>query len=316
MRVEREFSSWAQVKSGIPQGSVLGPTVFIMFINDMPDAINSIRQLFADDAKIFRSVRSNDDNKKLQDVLDSLTEWSTWWQLPFNVDKCKSLHIGRNDRKHIYEMDENKLDQVKEEKDLGVLIDNELTFHNQIAAAIKRADRFLGIIKKSFTLLDVSTLPLLYKSLVRPHLGYANVVWGPYYKEDIQAIEREQRIATKMVTQHKVMPYEDRLRALNLPSLAHRRRRGDIICTYKLMTGKTNISKDDFFTSTNLTTKGHQFKIFKRHASKLPRINTFSNRIVNDCTQLPSKIVQATSINSFKSRLDKHWCNVLYVTPF
>ena len=129
VRVEREFSSWAQVKSGIPQGSVLVPTLFIMYINDMPDAINSMCQLFADDAKIFKSVRATDDNKKLQDDLDSLTEWSTRWQLPFNVEKCKSLHIGRNNRKHIYEMDGKELDQVKEEKDLGVLIDNELKFH-------------------------------------------------------------------------------------------------------------------------------------------------------------------------------------------
>ena len=137
VRVEREFSSWAQVKSGIPQGSVLGPTLFVMYINDMPGAINSMYQLFADDAKIFKSVRSTDDNKKLQDDLDSLTEWSTRWQLPFNVEKCKSLQIGRNNRKHIYEMDGKELDQVKEEKYLGVLIDKELKFHKQSAAAIK-----------------------------------------------------------------------------------------------------------------------------------------------------------------------------------
>ena len=95
-------------------------------------------------------------------------------------------------------MDGKELDQVKEEKDLGVLIDNELKFHKQTAAAIKRANSVLGLIKKLFTLLDVSTLPLLYKSLVRPHLEYANVVWGHYYKEDIKAIERVQRRATKL----------------------------------------------------------------------------------------------------------------------
>ena len=316
VRVERELSSWAQVKSGIPQGSVIGPILFVIFINDMPDIVNSMCQLFADDAKIFRSVSSNNDNKKLQDDLDRLTEWSMEWQLPFNVDKCKSLHIGRNNRKHIYEMDGKKLEQVKDEKDLGVLIDNELKFHKQTATAIKRANSVLGIIKKSFTLLDVSTLPLLYKSLVRPHLEYANVIWGPYYKEDIKAIERVQRRATKLVSQYKDMPYEDRLRALNIPSLAHRRHRGDMILTYKLMTGISNISKDDFFKTTNLITRGHQHKIFKQHASKFPRINTFSSRIVTDWNKLPSKIVQATSINLFKNQLDKHWCNVMYDTPF
>ena len=84
------------------------------------------------------------------------------------------------------------MDQFKEEIDLGVLLDNELKFHKQTAAAIKRLNSVLGLIKKSFTLVDVSTLPRLYKSLVRLHLEYANVVWWPYYKEDIKAIEREQ----------------------------------------------------------------------------------------------------------------------------
>ena len=95
VRVEREFSSWAQVKSGIPQGSVLEPALFVMFINDMADAINSICQMFADDAKIFKNVRSNDDNRKLQGNLDSLTEWSSRRQLPVNVDKRKSLLTHR-----------------------------------------------------------------------------------------------------------------------------------------------------------------------------------------------------------------------------
>ena len=84
----------------------------------MPDAINNMGQFFGDDAKIFKSVRSTDDNKKLQDDLDSLTEWSMRCQLPFNVEKCKSLHIDRNNSKHIYEMDGKELDQVKVEKDL------------------------------------------------------------------------------------------------------------------------------------------------------------------------------------------------------
>ena len=128
--------------------------------------------MFAEDANIFKNVRSNDDNKKLQDDLDSLTEWSSRWQLPFNVEKCKILHIGRKNRKHICEMDAKILEHVKEEKYLGVLIDNELKFHKQTAAAFKRANSVLGVIKKSFTLLDVSTLPLLYKSLVRPQLEY------------------------------------------------------------------------------------------------------------------------------------------------
>ena len=111
------------------------------------------------------------------------------------------------------------LDQGLEEKYLGVIIDHELKFHQQTAASVKRANRVLGLIKKSFSHLDVTTLPLLYKTLVRLHLEYANVVWGPHFKGDIKLVEMVQRRATKLVQQYKTLPYEDRLRALELLEL-------------------------------------------------------------------------------------------------
>ena len=131
------------------------------------------------------------------------------------------------------------LQQVTKEKDLGVIIDHEMKFHKQTAAAAKKANGVLGIIKKSFSLLDKVTLPLLYKSLVRPHLEYANVVWGPHYVEDIKGIARIQRRATKLIRELRHMEYKDRLRELQLPSLSYRRRRGDMIYAYKLITGKS-----------------------------------------------------------------------------
>ena len=283
----------------------------------MPRIVDSFCQLFADDAKVFRSICSFEDNKKLQCDLDKLSDWAEKWQLYFNTDKCKSLHIGKANKRQVYQMNGKSLDQVTEEKDLGVIIDNELKFHRQTATSVKKANRVLGIIKKSFSHLDESTLPLLYKTLVRPHLEYANVVWGPHFKGDIALLEKVQRRATKMVQQYKTLPYEDRLRALKLPSLVHRRRRGDMIFTYKLMTGRTNIDKDTFFKFTNHKTRGHSHKIFKEHATKLPRCNTYSNRIVSNWNQLPKKIVEATSVEAFKERLDKHWNNaMLYETPF
>ena len=186
-------------------------------------------QLFADDAKIFRSLCTTDDIIKLQDDLNKLTEWSAKWQLPFNIGKCKSLHIGRDNQHHIYEMNGHKLDQVQEEKDLGVLIDDELKFHKQTSAVIKNANMVLRIVKKSFACFDSKTppllykslvyaptwsmatwyaLPLLYKSLVRPHLEYGNVVWGPSYKADMKAIEGVQRRATKLIPALKNNTYK------------------------------------------------------------------------------------------------------------
>lgn len=205
---------------------------------------------------------------------------------------------------------------IVEEKDLGVLMDSELKFHKQTAAVVKKANSVLGLIKRAFGKHDETTLPLLFKSLVRPHLEYGNVVWGPMFQEDIKSIERVQRRATKMVPGLWDMSYGERLRHLNLPSLAHRRRRGDMIYTYKILTGKMDVNKDDFFRQSDLSTRGHSLKLCKQRATKLTRMTTFSNRIINDWNALPSEVIEAESVNIFKERLDEHWADQTYNNPF
>ena len=172
MRVEDQYSSWKDVKSGIPQGSVLGPILFVLFINDMPDIVDNMCQLFADDAKLFSCIELRDDRQKnlLQKDINALSDWSVKWNLPFNVGKCKVLHLGKSNPCWRYQMTGKKLVDMEEEKDLRVLICNQLKFHKQTAAAVKKANSCLGLIKKSFALLDTATFPLLYKFLVRPHL--------------------------------------------------------------------------------------------------------------------------------------------------
>ena len=103
----------------------------------MPDYVESMCQLFADDAKIFRSVNSQEDIRTLQEDLNKLTIWAERWQLPFNIGKCKSLHLGRNNRHYTYEINGQQLKHLNEGKDLGVLIDDDLKFHKQTAAAVK-----------------------------------------------------------------------------------------------------------------------------------------------------------------------------------
>ena len=282
----------------------------------MPDVCTSTCQLFADDAKIFKKVSSQEDVDVLQDDLSKLHDWSTKWQLPFNLDKCKVLHLGRSNQKHVYVMDGKVLDSITEEKDLGVLIDKDLKFHKQTAAVVKKANSVLGIIKRAFGKHDEKTLPLLFKTLVRPHLEYGNVVWGPLFQEDIKAIERVQRRATKMVPGLCDMTYEERLRHLKLPSLLHRRRRGDMIYTYKIMTEKMDVKKEDFFEASNLRTRGHKLKIYKRRAMKFARRMTFSNRVIDDWNALPSDIIEAESVNIFKTRLDIHWKDDMYKNNF
>ena len=127
--VNGEMASWSAVTSGVPQGSVLGPLLFLVFINDLPEAITSPLKIFADDTKIYRVLSTVDDNQELQDDIDSLSVWSEQWQMPFNTKKCKVMHFGHGNAMHQYAMNGENLEATDHEKDLGVVVDDKLRFH-------------------------------------------------------------------------------------------------------------------------------------------------------------------------------------------
>ena len=197
--VRGSYSPWTPVTSGVPQGSVLGPLLFIMYINDLPEAISCSAKIFADDTKIYCRVSQDSGCAEIQRDLEAVASWSNKWQLPFNVKKCKSLHIGSQNPRHTYEMGGVKLDQTLLEKDLGIHIDSELKFRKQAATAASKGNQLLALIKRSFMCINTITLPLLFKTLVRPHLEYGNLIWGPFNCADQKLIERVQRRATKLV---------------------------------------------------------------------------------------------------------------------
>ena len=150
-----------------------------MFINDMPDAITSLSKMFADDAKVFRQIENRADIATLQKDLDHLTDWSLKWQMNFNIKKCKRLHIGQTNPHNSYTIAGIDLDESDQERDLGIIVDNKLKFHIQTAHIVNKGFNILGIIKKSFENLDEHTVPILYKTLVRPILEYGNIIWEP-----------------------------------------------------------------------------------------------------------------------------------------
>ncbi|XP_071941051.1 uncharacterized protein [Antedon mediterranea] len=182
-------SNSKRVTSGIPQGSVLGPLLFNLYINDLPDQIDSEITIFADDTKIFRKINNLDDAKKLQEDIDKLFKWSIKWQLPFNLDKCSVMHFGRKNNKFQYKMGhaENKklLQWVSKMTDLGVVIDDKLTFESHVAQVAMKANKKLGIIYRSFDYLSCHSLSLLYKSIVRPSMEYCSTVWQHVFLERI-----------------------------------------------------------------------------------------------------------------------------------
>ena len=141
--VNGKLSSWTDILSGIPQGSVLGPILFVIFINDLPDVVSSTAIMFADDTKLFREIRTMEDNDILQQDLDNLVEWSNKWQLGFNETKCKSLHLGSSNQRLTYQMNSPILEDTRNERDLGVYIDKELKFHDHVSKAVAKASRLL-----------------------------------------------------------------------------------------------------------------------------------------------------------------------------
>ena len=230
-------SKEAAVTSGIPQGSVLGPLLFIMYINDLPNHVHNEVRIFADDTKLFKEVQRVD-RCSLQEDLDRLTDWSRDWLLKFHPEKCCHMRIGSSTTDSTYSMKEvdnngdtkrHSLAQTEAEKDLGVIIDSKLSFKNHIAKATAKANSRLGIIRRSFDFLTEKTFVQLYKSMVRPVLEYGQSVWQPALKKLTQDVEDVQRRATKLIGKLKDKPYAERLEALKLPSLEHRRRRGDMI---------------------------------------------------------------------------------------
>ncbi|CAM5145823.1 unnamed protein product [Natator depressus] len=246
--INGKFSEWRGVTSGVPQGSVLEPILFNLFVNDLEKGVNSEVAKFADDTKLLKIVKTKADCEELQKDLPKRSDWATKWQMKFNVDKCKVMHIGKNNPNYTYIMMGANLATTNQEKDLGVIMDSSLKTSMQCAAAVKKANGMLGIIKKWIENKMDNTLLPLYKSVVRPHLEYCVQMWPPHLKKDTLALEKVQKRATKMIRGLERVPYEERLKRLGLFILEKRRLRGDMIEVYKIMSGVEKVNKEKLFT--------------------------------------------------------------------
>ena len=220
------------------------------------------------------------------------------------------MHIGHRNPKSSYTLNGVVLSETEAEKDLGVLISNDLKPSKHINAIAAKANKIVGLIKRTFAYIDVDMGRSLYVSLVRPHLEYAVQSWSPYFKKDIEELEKVQRRMTKLVTGISELQYEERCKRLNITTLETRRLRGDLIQTYKIVNDHDNVNKDLFFEKHVGITRGNSAKLVKRGNWRTQvRANAFSIRVVNHWNNLPEEVVQAPSISSFKSRLDKFWSN-------
>ena len=293
------------VSSGVPQGSVLGPILFLIYINDLDEDAKCKISKFADDTKIANRVISLSQQQELQQDLNTLGEWAVDSQMFFNVDKCKVLHIGNRNVQANYTMNGKQLAKVEQEKDLGVVISSDLKPSKQCSEVVKTANKLIGFIGRSFEFRTEEIILNLYNSLVRPHLEYCVQCWSPYYKNDIEKLEGVQRRMTKLIPRLRNKPYEERLSELNLFSLTKRSLRGDLIEVFKIIKGIENMDMEKYFTiDTSNITRNSGYKIVGKRFQTNEAIHFFFNRVVNVWNGLSSNVINCSTTEIFKKRLD------------
>jgi len=304
--VRGELSDWLEVFSGVPQGSVIGPILFLIYINDIKNELKSRISIFADDTKIMHIVDTEDDRLEVEQDLSRLQKWSEINKMKFNIDKCSVMHCGHNNQRHEYKLYGKDLRKTECEKDLGVYIDSDMKFSSQIAAQAKKAYKVLGMIKRNFECSNKDIFQILYSTLVRPHLEYAVQLWNPHQIGHKNKLEQVQRRATKMVKEVKKLSYEQRLTKLNLMSTETRRKRGDMIMTFKILKDKVKIRKGTLDISTEKRTRGNSLKLAKSSLHSDQRKYFFSNRIITEWNDLGEEIIKSKNVEGFKTAYDRY----------
>jgi hypothetical protein len=304
-----KFSSWEEVLSGVPQGSVLGPLLFVIFINDIDEAVPEVEIIkkFADDTKVGQTVTDQEGREKLQAAIDGLCDWSQKWGMEFNIPKCKVMHLGAKNPKNEYSINGSKLLSTTEEKDIGVTVTDKLKPSAQCAKAAKTAQTVLGQISRAFHYRDRHVFVRLYKQYVRPHLEFATQAWSPWTVTDCEVLERVQRRAVRMVSGLKGVSHEEKLKELGLQSLAERRHQADMHMVHRIMHGDSGLRATTWFgpqqtASQNTRSVTDQFHI--RHGTGRLEIrrNFFSVRVISEWNSIPQDLRKHPRKECFKRR--------------
>jgi len=265
---------------------------------------NSVK-LFADDTKILSNVENELLRNDLQSDLNIAAEWSKNWLLRFNTEKCVVMHYGNNNPSQNYTMENTVLGETKLEKDLGILFSSNMKWRQHIISSSTKANKILGMLKNTFAHLDEYTLKLLYTTYVRPLIEFAVPVWSPHFKGEIEMLEKIQHRATRLIPALAKFEYKKRLEILGLTTLYVRRVRGDLIQAYKILNGIEKVEfLKGFKPNAFQLSRGNGLRLEREITNCTPRHFFFANRIVNIWNKLPSNVVKAKSVNSFKAELD------------
>ena len=316
VRVGDSYSDNCGVTSGVPQGSVLGPLLFLIYINDLPEGIRNKIFMFADDVKLAGPCSTPVINQR---DIDYMSNWQDKWLLKFNTDdgKCKIMHTGKRNPHHEYFLNGIQLPTVDTEKDLGVNVTCNLQWEHHIELAVNKAKSVVAWVSRSVISRDPKVMVNIYKSLVRPHLEYCVQLWSPSPRHGnwnlIMKLEDVQRQYTRLIDGVGLLKYEDRLNRLGLTTLLERRARGDLIEAFRILSGIANYGGNLFNYKDNATRRGLHL-VFGTTSSTANAHNFFSKRVVNYWNGLPQYVKASLSVNSFKSKLEEYKVNYFNTT--
>ena len=263
--IDGHSSKPLHVPSGVPQGSVLGPLLFLLYINDLGKNLESSCRLFADDTVIYREISKADDSLVLQRDLNRITDWCRTWKLELNINKCSVVNFWHNNPNKIeYVIDSTQLKHAKEQKYLGVILASDLSWKEHIRRIVGTARKRLGFVRRILGKCDERTREIAYFSLVRPLIEYASSVWDPHELGLKRELEKVQRKGARFVKRRydREISVSGLMKELEWEPLEKRRERCRHNLFHKLRTNSFTVEMSDITKSPNYVShRDHQDKI-------------------------------------------------------
>ena len=258
------------VVGGVSQGSVLGPLLFLIFINDLPSSVISKTRLFADDCILYRHITNQNDCFILQLRHDNLAHWEDTWGMQFHPQKCNSLSITRSHTpfKHAYTIREIHFkESVLTAKYLGVALSSNMTWEPHINNITTKANKILGYLKRNLPIKQEETKALSYKSTVRSNLEYCSTIWSPHKKKLNDKVKHTQRRAARYATNkyHNTSSVSNMLEHLNWPPLEDKRNLSRLAMFYKITRNLVAINPNLYLSLQTKSTTRHTSPCTFRH---------------------------------------------------
>ena len=265
-----KHSDPAQVTSGVPQGTVLGPLLFLLYVNDLPDNLKSSIRLFADDALLYGVISNENDGDQLQEDLKQLEAWQNTWQMSFNPSKCKTICIStkRDPPQKKYVFCGVELEKVDSISYLGVILNDNLKWSKHVQSTNGKASKVLGMMKRNLWNCPKRVRETAYTAIVRPKLEYASSAWDPYLQKDIDSLERVQRKAARFCCNNyqPTASVTAMIQDLGWKTLESRRTMTRLTLLYKMSRGEIDIDTDSFLRphAESRTRASHSYRYHSR----------------------------------------------------